>query len=203
MRPTRLHALLLSVVFALPAAPAGAQVVISQVYGGGGNTGAPLKSDFIELFNAGSTPVNLAGWSVQYASATGTSWQVTTLTGTVPAGGYFLVKQADGAGTQPALPTPDAVGTISMAGASGKVALASATTALTGACPSAADLVGYGSANCPVAPLGPTGLLSNTTAALRKSAGCTNSGNPAVDFEVLQDGVELVCGHNRQLDPDA
>jgi uncharacterized protein len=26
-------------------------VVISQVYGGGGNAGAPYNSDFIELFN--------------------------------------------------------------------------------------------------------------------------------------------------------
>jgi len=40
-------------------------VVISQVYGGGGNSGATLKSDFIELFNFGSTSVNLSGWSLQ------------------------------------------------------------------------------------------------------------------------------------------
>ena len=29
------------------------QVVISQIYGGGGNAGASLKNDFIELFNRG------------------------------------------------------------------------------------------------------------------------------------------------------
>ncbi|MEQ1530867.1 MAG: hypothetical protein ABL925_16240, partial [Methylococcales bacterium] len=28
-------------------------IVISQVYGGGGNTGATYKNDFIELFNRG------------------------------------------------------------------------------------------------------------------------------------------------------
>ncbi|MBP6596108.1 MAG: lamin tail domain-containing protein [Arenimonas sp.] len=181
----RLHALIFSVVFALSAAPAAAQVVISQVYGGGGNSGAPLKSDFIELFNAGSTPVNLSGWSVQYASSTGTSWQVTALAGTVPAGGYFLVKQADGAGTQPPLPTPDATGTLSMSGTNGKVALASSATALSGACPSAVDLVGYGSANCPVSPSAPTAVLSNATAALRKGNGCTQTGNPGADFTVV------------------
>ncbi|WP_017170590.1 lamin tail domain-containing protein, partial [Xanthomonas phaseoli] len=77
---------------------ANAQVVISQVYGGGGNSGATLRSDFIELHNIGSAPVSLDGWSVQYASAAGSSWQVTPLAGTVAAGGYYLIKQADGSG---------------------------------------------------------------------------------------------------------
>lgn len=37
-------------------------VVISQVYGGGGNSGAAIKSDFIELFNRGNSTVSLNGW---------------------------------------------------------------------------------------------------------------------------------------------
>jgi hypothetical protein len=65
MRKSSLAALaLLACIGNLPA-----QVVISQVYGGGGNSGAPYQNDFIELFNAGSTPQSLQGWSVQYASA--------------------------------------------------------------------------------------------------------------------------------------
>ncbi len=48
-------------------------VVISQVYGGGGNSGATYTHDFIELFNASYSSVNLNGWSVQYASASGDS----------------------------------------------------------------------------------------------------------------------------------
>ena len=57
-------------------------VVISQVYGGGGNAGATLTHDFIELFNPGTTAVILDGWSVQYTSAAGTgTWQVTPLAG--------------------------------------------------------------------------------------------------------------------------
>jgi predicted extracellular nuclease len=100
-----------------------AQVVISQVYGGGGNSGATLKSDFIELRNNGTAPVDLSGWSVQYASSAGTSWARTALTGTIPAGGYYLIKQADGAGGTVDLPTPDAIGTLAMAGTAGKVAL--------------------------------------------------------------------------------
>ena len=49
-----------------------AQVVISQVYGGGGNTGATLTHDFIELYNRGTAAVDISDWSLQYASATGT-----------------------------------------------------------------------------------------------------------------------------------
>jgi hypothetical protein len=60
--------------FSFTTAGAAPLVVISQVYGGGGNAGATLKNDFIELFNRGASPVNLNGWSVQYASAAGTGW---------------------------------------------------------------------------------------------------------------------------------
>ena len=49
-------------------------VVISQVYGGGGNSGAPWHNDYIELFNLGGSAVDLTGWTVQYASAAGTTW---------------------------------------------------------------------------------------------------------------------------------
>src|SRR3954451_22519428 len=46
-------------------------LVISQVYGGGGNAGALYTNDFIELFNPTSSPVVFTNWSVQYASAGG------------------------------------------------------------------------------------------------------------------------------------
>ena len=65
----------LPLAFLAFAAPASAAVVISQVYGGGGNSGATFKHDFIEIFNAGSTTESIGGWSVQYASATGATWQ--------------------------------------------------------------------------------------------------------------------------------
>lgn len=37
-------------------------LVISQIYGGGGNAGAPLANDFIEIFNRSSSPVDLSGY---------------------------------------------------------------------------------------------------------------------------------------------
>ncbi len=63
--------LFLLLVLLIPAINSQAQVVISQVYGGGGNSGATFTNDFIELFNAGNAPASLSGLSLQYASATG------------------------------------------------------------------------------------------------------------------------------------
>src|SRR6266702_2576520 len=102
--PRRLFAFVLTFVSALAAlsgkavAATETSVVISQVYGGGGNSGATYKNDFIELFNPTASPVSVAGWSVQYASSTGTSWQVTTLpTLTLQPGQYLLLQEAAGA----------------------------------------------------------------------------------------------------------
>ncbi|HUS20061.1 MAG TPA: lamin tail domain-containing protein [Terriglobales bacterium] len=158
-------------------------VVISQVYGGGGNSGAPVKNDFVELYNKGTVPVNLSTWSVQYASSAGTSWAKTNLAGTINPGQYYLVQEAAGANTALPFPTADASGSIAMSASSGKVALVANQTALAGACPSGVvDFVGFGSsANC-FEGTGPTATLSNTLAALRKMDGCTDDGNNATDF---------------------
>lgn len=147
-----LSATALPAAFAAPSSTA----VISEVYGGGGNAGATLTRDFIELANAGSAAYDLSGFSVQYLPGTpsaGSLWQVSALTGSVAPGGRYLVAQAAGTGGTVALPTPDATGTVAMSAASGTVALVSGTTPLT--CKTAADcatdtrvvdLVGYGSA---------------------------------------------------------
>ena len=164
-------------------------VVISQIYGGGGNAGATLKNDFIELFNRGTAPVNLAGWSVQYNSATGTgTWQVTPLAGSIGPGQYYLVQQAAGAGGTAELPAPDATGGIAMAAGAGKVLLRSSAGALTIACPLPADTTivdraGYGAANC-FEGTAPAAALSNTTGALRKRGGCFDSNDNGTDFSV-------------------
>src|SRR5438094_7818662 len=146
---------------ASPAAAVSADIVISQVYGGGGNSGATLKNDFIELFNRGTVAVNVSGWSVQYAATAGTTWQRTNLPPvTVPPGGYLLVQEAAGAGGTTDLPAPDATGNIAMSATSGKVALVNTTTLLAGSgCPFAAtvvDFVGYGSTATCFEGAGPT-----------------------------------------------
>lgn len=156
--------------------------VISQVYGGGGNAGATYTNDFIEIFNSTANPVDVTGWSVQYASSSGTSWQITPLAGTIPAGGYYLVQEAQGSGGTTPLPIPDATGTIALSGTNGKVALVNSTTALSVICPAGVvDLVGFGSANC-FEGSGATPALSNTTAALRNTNGCTDANDNGADF---------------------
>jgi len=161
-------------------------VVISQVFGGGGNSGAPFRNDFIELFNAGLSEVNLSGWSVQYASATASTWSVTPLTGiNLAPGQYFLIQETSGGANGAILPTPDATGSISLAAGSGKVALVRSTAALSGTCPSNAiivDFVGYGTtANCfegsAAAP-----APSNTMAIARGNSGCVDTARNSLDF---------------------
>lgn len=164
-------------------------VVISQVYGGGGNSGASFQNDFIEVFNRGNSPVNLTGWAVQYASATGTTWSKTDLSGTLAAGKYLLIQEASGGANGSALPAPDVTGTIAMAATAGKVVLTNTNTLIASgtSCPTGAtvvDVIGYGTtANC-FEGAGPTGNLSATAAAVRAMNGCTETDNNNSDFAV-------------------
>jgi endonuclease G len=196
----------------VPARAASVNVVISQVYGGGGNTGATFRNDYIELFNRSTTAVSVTGWSVQYASSAGTTWQVTNLTGTIAPGAYYLVQEGAGAGGTTNLPTPDATGGIAMSATAAKVALVNTTTALTGTgCPfdaSVVDFVGYGSASCfegtAAAP-----ALTNTTAELRNGSGCMETDSNSVDFASgspnprNSSATALVCDGNPTPSPSA
>ena len=167
-------------------------VVISQLYGGGGNAGATLKNDFIELYNNSTCAVDLTGWSVQYAFATGTSWQATNLSGTIAAGGYYLVQQSLGTGGTQDLPAPiNATGSIAMSATAGKVALVNATTALTTAASTGAsivDFVGFGTTAGTYEGTGPTPAPGNTVAVVRKDGGRTDTNDNQNDF-VAETGV--------------
>ena len=178
-----------ALLLAPAASSASSDMVVSQVYAGGGNSGATYANDFVELFNRGATGVDLSTWSIQYASASGTSWQVTALTGSVQPGHHYLVGLASAAAIGAALPTPDASGTTNLANSGGKVALVRGSTALTcgataGSCSAdanVADLIGYGSATDFEGSGAATGL-SNTTAALRAGDGCTDTDTNSSDL---------------------
>ncbi|MBA3890188.1 MAG: DNA/RNA non-specific endonuclease [Gemmatimonadaceae bacterium] len=180
----------------LSVAPAAPKMVISQVYGAGGNSGATLNADYVELFNAGTATASLSGWSVQYASATGTgnfgssASQLVALSGSVAPGQYYLVKLGGGANGAP-LPASDATGTIAMAAGAGKVALSDQATSIgcnggSNPCTPAqlariVDLVGYGSANFHEGS-GPAPTLSTTLAGFRANNGCTDTNDNSDDF---------------------
>src|SRR5439155_23958211 len=71
-------------------------VVISQIYGGGGNSGATYQNDYVELFNPTTSSIDVSGWSIQYASATGSSWQTQPIGGPIQPGEYYLISLASG-----------------------------------------------------------------------------------------------------------
>ena len=179
-------------------------VVISQVYGGGGNAGAIYTNDFVELFNRGSSAVSLAGWTVQYASATGTGnfgANTAQLTEILPAatlqpGQYLLIEEQFGGEIGVPLPTAD-VGDgspINLSGTAGKVALVNTTTPLgcngsSQPCSAAAlativDLVGYGTANFfEGAAAAPT--ISSILSDVRGDAGCIDTDQNGADFSAV------------------
>lgn len=167
-----------------PAFAVSDDLVISQVYGGGGNSGAVYKNDFVEIFNRGASPVSLQGKSVQYASAAGSAWLTTALPNvTLQPGQYFLVQLAAGSGVAPALPTPDATGSTNMSGSTGKMILSSGTTPLTGTNPATGviDQLGWGTANAFEGAV--AGATTNATAVRRVNA-CVDTDNNAADFSV-------------------
>jgi predicted extracellular nuclease len=172
---------------AAPAEAVSADVVITEVYGGGGNSGAPYTNDFIELTNNSSAAVDVSGWSVQYASSGGTTWQVTKLTGSIAPGTAYLVQEGAGAGNGAPMPTPNVAGTIPMSASAGKVALVTNQTALTcgstcHADPAVRDYVGFGSA-ANDSETAPTGTLSNSTSAARLDP-TKDTDNNSADFAV-------------------
>jgi len=168
---------------AASANPAGNGLVISEVYGGGGNSGATLKNDFIELYNPTDAAISVAGWSLQWRSqnGTGAATGVTPLTGSVPAKGHYLVQQSAGNAGTTNLPTPDATGTIAMGGSNGTAILSNGTTAVDPGAGSAlanaaiVDLVGVDSNVWEGAGKAPA--MSNTSSSKRNATGADSDNN--------------------------
>ncbi|MGE4514482.1 MAG: lamin tail domain-containing protein [Chryseobacterium sp.] len=174
-----------------------AQIVINEVYTGGGLLGATLTNDFIELKNIGNTTASLTGATIQYGSATGAFTQYHNLPtiSLLPGQTYLIQEGGDGGGlinlVNPNLVVNvvlnfDGSGPIVGAGlgiglTSGKVALASNATQVTG--PTAAnvlDFVGYGLANqYEGAGAAPSPTILNS---ITRISGDTNNNN--VDFTI-------------------
>jgi len=170
-----------------PPPPSNSVIVISQLYGGGGNAGATYQRDYVELYNRGTVTVDIGGWSLQYASATGSGWDFNKqpLGGTIAPGEYFLIALASSGAIGAPLPAANIAGLINMSGTNGKIALVNSFDALVGNCPTSdphlMDLVGYGSADCregaTAAP-----APSTTTALFRQGGGSIDTDINGSDF---------------------
>jgi hypothetical protein len=175
------------------------RVVISQVFAAGGNvninTGqaAPFDADFVELFNRSAQPVDLTGWSLQYASASSAAGFAdptnrVALSGQILPGQALLVRMSTPAPGFPALPTPDfdiGVGLGGMDGTDGRIALVRQSALLGAACSDAIveDLVGYGRAAC-FEGVAAAGATSTTTGLVRKLGGAQDTTQNFHDLSV-------------------
>ena len=168
-----------------------APVVISQVYGGGGNALSGFDSDFAVLFNRSSAPVDLTGWSLQSArvSDAGFDSRIVNLSGIIGPGEYRLVitnqRSLTGATIPPADFTADTL--FGMESSFGRVALVSTTNLVHSDYTRAdvVDLVGYGQLAQSFEGVGPTGTLDDIHSAVRKMNGCQDTNQNAVDFDVV------------------
>jgi hypothetical protein len=169
-------------------------LIISQIYGGGGNTGAVYTNDFIELYNTTDAPIDLTGWTVFYASDTGLFkletetvgyTQAVTLTGTIAAHGYYLIQGAAGT-TVTDIPLPvaaDITCGINLSGTKGKVALCNTgDKPINALSANVVDFVGFGATASLFEGTAPTAAPSNSTAVVR--ATLTDTNDNAADFTV-------------------
>ena len=172
----------LVVIPAQAAVSTDAAVVINEVYGGGGNNGATYTHDFVELVNVSSTPVALDGWTLQYAAAgADKKFTAQALSGTIASGSTFLVQEAKGEGGATALPVPDATGTLTISGTTGKIALVSDGTVISGPADAAVvDYVAWGDAASPAAG-SPAPATTNATS-ISRDASHTNTTVNSADF---------------------
>jgi 5'-nucleotidase len=181
------------------ATPDGDALVISEVYGGGGNSGAIYTHDYVELYNPTDAAIDLAGLSIQYRSSANTnppsSGGVTSLAGagSVPAGEHFVVRLASQSTVGAPVPNVDFVGNTAtnLSGSNGQVYLARSTTAIdpdgTGNTaitdPAVIDFVGFGSAAIKEGAAAAPSPAGNATSISRDDDGTDTDSNSA-DFVV-------------------
>ncbi len=199
---------LLSAVLLSPRSPAeaagSADIVISQLYAGGGRSvleNSSYQNDYVELFNRGAGPVDVSTWSLQYQATTQSTWAATNLSGVIQPGGYLLVAGA--LATPKLFPLPPSVSGADVSGSlqanpgRGKLALVTSRALLScgssandcASNPSIRDFLGYGAAgdgqdgpnNYETAP---AAEIDVNQVLLRLGDGCTDTDNNHADFVV-------------------
>ena len=192
-------------------APSG--VVISQVYGGGGNSGATYRNDFIELYNRSATPIDITGWSVQFTAPT-SAFAATSSTGTPlttnlsrhhSAGPLLFDSRGSRRQHHNHGPSSDAgrygcdCGRFDRWKGGAGQQHDRLERQLPGLLANGiVDFVAYGAADC--SETSPAPGTSNLVAAIRNNNGCTDTDNNSADFSVTganstqQFDHEHVCG---------
>ena len=169
-------------------ASANGQIVISQIYGAGGNSGAIWLNDYVELFNPTAVAVDVTGWSVQYQTQNSNTWSVSAvLNGSIQPNRYYLVALGSGGAVGSPLPTPDATGTTNLNSTQGKVILVTSSSTLPDGCPGTyVDRVGYGSTTvvCREGSANATQPSSNSLSMCRRLNGCQDTNQNGSDFIV-------------------
>jgi len=180
------------------AAPDGSGVVIAEAYLKGGSANAPFTNKFVELYNPTDAAISLAGWSIQYRSASSTAapsaGNTAPLTGTIAAGGSYLVQMGSNGDNGAALPEPDLVTGLNPSGTQGTLVLASQASPLAlpegsvgTETPGVVDVLGYGGSNTFETAAAAGGVSNSTPNSYVRAAGADTDDNSA-DF-VLQDDV--------------
>ncbi len=181
-------------------------LVISEVYGGAGNSGATYSSDYVELFNPTAADIYMSNWSIQYASPSGTTWTANTISGTVKAKGYFLIKLLTSTGVS-TVPTPDATGSLSLSGYKGKILLASSTTVVTGANPTdtyIVDKVGWGGEEAPTNIAAATGYENSPAPATTQYNALERKANPnSTSATMASNGADEESGNGYDSDDNS
>ncbi|GGE55541.1 hypothetical protein GCM10011391_38200 [Pullulanibacillus camelliae] len=184
-----------------------ANVLISEIYGGGGSEeGAPYNHDFVELYNPTASSVSLDGWSIQYTNKDLSAWEQTPLSGTIPAHGYYLVsEQSDDPSLGDNLPTPDASGNIDLDNHYGEVVLLSNQVMLKQQDPNqdankkaVMDFVGYGNPSDVTyyEGRGPAPEATKKKSIGRKAINPKDPNGPGLDAKPGQLGELLGNGYN-------
>ncbi|MFA5036160.1 MAG: endonuclease [Candidatus Izemoplasmatales bacterium] len=195
-----------TLAYTVTAEPATGTLVIYEVYGGGGNTGATYTNDYVVLYNGTNTDINLSTYSVQYASATGTTYTVIALTGSITSENYYLISLGSGGTNGSALPVVANVSaTTNIAATAGKMALVTNQTAITGkTTETVIDFLGYGS-TADEYETAPTATLSATLSAKRNSSTDTDAnvddftvGTP--DLSYVEASITLVSISANNID---
>ena len=166
----------------LGALPLRAQVVVNEVFAGGSNSGAPFNQDYVELFNNGEAGVDLGGFSLQYATATGATFSniITFASGTfIGAGQFFVITASTAGATGAAVPNVTHTGaTVGLANAGGKIRFLDSSGT-----PIIVDFVGWGTADTREGA-GNAPAMTNTTSLQRIPNGF-DSNNNNLDFQLL------------------